>query len=198
MPEIVFIMGKSASGKDKIYKNLLSDDELNLKPIIMYTTRPMRVGEKNGVEYYYVTDEFADDMIKQNKIVEMRSYDTVCGVWRYFTVDDGQINLYNKEKYIVIGTLEAYEKYCQYYGNQHFLPIYIEVDDGVRLSRALHREMKQKQPRYDEMCRRYLADMKDFAEENIEKNHIKVRYYNNGELSDCINNIKSAIKNCDI
>lgn len=46
MPEIVFIMGKSASGKDKIYKNLLSDDELNLKPIIMYTTRPMRVGEK--------------------------------------------------------------------------------------------------------------------------------------------------------
>ena len=54
-------------------------------------------------------------MIEQNKIVEMRSYHTVCGVWRYFTVDDGQINLYNKDKYIVIGTLEAYEKYCQYY-----------------------------------------------------------------------------------
>jgi len=194
MPEIVFIMGKSATGKDKIYKNLIKDNELFLKPIIMYTTRPMRDGEKNGVEYYFVDDAFADNMIKQNKVVEMRCYNTVCGVWRYFTVDDGQINMYNRDRYIVIGTLEAYEKYCKYYGKQHLLPIYIEVDDGLRLSRALQREMKQKNPRYDEMCRRYLADLKDFTEENIEKNHIHKRYYNNGALEDCINEIKAAIQ----
>ena len=40
--------------------------------------------------------------------------------------------------------------------------------------------------------------MKDFAEENIEKNHIKVRYYNNGKLSDCINNIKQLLGNYNI
>ena len=52
MPEIAFIMGKSASGKDKIYKNLIEDESLKLNTVILYTTRPMRAGEKEGVEYY--------------------------------------------------------------------------------------------------------------------------------------------------
>ena len=51
MPEIVFIMGKSASGKDNIYQRLADDRELGLKKIIMYTTRPMRAGETQGGEY---------------------------------------------------------------------------------------------------------------------------------------------------
>ena len=55
MPEIAFLMGKSSSGKDNIFKALVGDKELNLKTVIMYTTRPMRAGEKEGVEYYYVT-----------------------------------------------------------------------------------------------------------------------------------------------
>ena len=52
MAEIAFIMGKSASGKDKIYMALCEDEELNLKTITMYTTRPMRSGETDGVEYH--------------------------------------------------------------------------------------------------------------------------------------------------
>lgn len=54
MPEIAFIMGKSASGKDKIYKNLIEDESLKLNTVILYTTRPMRAGETDGVEYYFV------------------------------------------------------------------------------------------------------------------------------------------------
>ena len=57
MPEIAFIMGKSASGKDKIYKNLIEDESLKLNTVILYTTRPMRAGETDGVEYYFVNDE---------------------------------------------------------------------------------------------------------------------------------------------
>lgn len=45
--------------------------------------------------------------------------------------------------------------------------IYIEVEDGERLARALHREGKQEEPRYEEMCRRFLADQVDFSEEKI-------------------------------
>ena len=59
MPEIAFLMGKSSSGKDNIFKALVGDKELNLKTVIMYTTRPMRAGEKEGVEYYYVDNEKA-------------------------------------------------------------------------------------------------------------------------------------------
>ena len=62
MPEIAFLMGKSSSGKDNIFKALVGDKELNLKTVIMYTTRPMRAGEKEGVEYYYVDNEKASEL----------------------------------------------------------------------------------------------------------------------------------------
>ena len=193
MPEIAFIMGKSASGKDKIFHRMVEDTELGLQTVVTYTTRPMRVGETDGMEYHFVTDEQALQMKAENKIVEMREYNTVYGVWRYFTADDGQIQLSQieptteeKRRYIVIGTLEAYEEFCKYYGKEHILPIYIEVDDGIRLSRALNREMKQEKPLYEEMCRRFLADAEDFKEENIQKAGIKKRFLNNGELEDCI------------
>lgn len=194
MPEIAFIMGKSASGKDKIYKYLTTQADLQLNTITMYTTRPMRVGETDGEEYHFVSDETARKMEQEDCIIEMRRYNTVYGEWKYFTADDGQIDLESGKKYIVIGTLEAYDRFCSYFGKEHILPIYIEVDDGIRLQRALHREMKQEMPKYSEMCRRFLADSADFSEENIAKSGITVRYYNNGELQDCIDEVADAIR----
>lgn len=52
MAEIFCILGKSASGKDSIYKKLLEDPTLDLTPVIPYTTRPMREGEREGVDYH--------------------------------------------------------------------------------------------------------------------------------------------------
>lgn len=125
MPEIAFIMGKSASGKDKIYKNLIEDESLKLNTVILYTTRPMRAGETDGVEYFFVNDETAVKMQESGRIVELREYNTVYGVWKYFTADDGQIDLNSGNRYLVIGTLEAYDKFCEFYGKQHIMPIYI-------------------------------------------------------------------------
>lgn len=42
MGKIFYIMGKSASGKDKIYSRLLANEQINLKKLILYTTRPIR------------------------------------------------------------------------------------------------------------------------------------------------------------
>ena len=56
MGKIILIMGKSSSGKDHIYKGLLKNSSLNLKKVVLYTTRPMRQGEQDGVQYYF-TDE---------------------------------------------------------------------------------------------------------------------------------------------
>lgn len=193
MPEIAFIMGKSSSGKDKLFKALSEDEELNLQKVIPYTTRPMRVGEKQGIEYNFVTDGQADEMLAAGRVIEMRTYNTVHGVWKYFTADDGQIEL-GRDRYIIIGTLEAYEKFLKYFGKEHLLPIYIETEDAVRLQRAMKREAKQAEPDYAEMCRRFLADCEDFSEENINKCEISRRFYNNGELEDCLNEIKEAIK----
>lgn len=193
MPEIAFIMGKSASGKDKIFKQLAVDEMLHFKTITMYTTRPMRNGETEGIEYHFVSEEQAEIFEKENKIIEMRCYHTMHGIWKYFTVDDGQIDLKSGNRYIVIGTLEAYDKFCRYYGKAHIMPIYIEVEDSIRLTRALNREMKQESPKYAELCRRFLADEKDFSEENLKNAAITKRFYNNGALEDCIGEIRQAI-----
>ena len=187
-------MEKSASGKDRIYRELSEDKALGLNKITMYTTRPLRSGEAEGREYHFVDDDTAKRLENENKIIEIRCYDTVFGVWKYFTADDGQIDLASGKRYIVIGTLEAYDKFCEYYGNEHIMPIYIEVDDGVRLIRAVKREMEQKNPHYEELCRRFLADAKDFSEENIRKSGITRRFANNGEFDDCVDEIRQALK----
>ncbi|MGN0480412.1 MAG: guanylate kinase [Lachnospiraceae bacterium] len=190
MNEIIFIMGKSSTGKDTIFGQLLQDKDMGLKGVVLYTTRPIRSGETNGVEYNFVSDERADELLKTGKVIEMRTYQTVYGPWRYFTADDGQINLKSGERYIVIGTLEAYSDFVKYFGQEHILPIYIEVDDGIRLQRALDRERQQEKPKYAELCRRFLADCQDFSEEKIKAAGIDRRFYNNGDIKECIEAIK--------
>ena len=56
MGKMIYLMGKSSTGKDTVYRKLLSWKEMNLKRIVPYTTRPIRIGEKEGNEYTF-TDE---------------------------------------------------------------------------------------------------------------------------------------------
>ena len=95
--------------------------------------------------------------------------------------------------YLGIGTLESYVKMREYYGEEALCPIYIEVEDGERLARALNRERSQKTPRYEEMCRRFIADQSDFSEENILNAGIEKRFQNIN-LDDCVKEIANYIK----
>lgn len=192
MYKIACIMGKSGVGKDHIYQALLSDEELGLKKVVMYTTRPMRSGEQEGVEYHFTDEETVHKFQKESRIIEMRTYETVQGPWRYFTVDDGQVDL-NEGRYLVIGTLEVYASYVKHYGKDVVMPIYIEVEDGLRLERALKREKKEVHPKYKEMCRRFLADCEDFSREKLEENGITKAYGNNGAIEECIEEVKRDI-----
>lgn len=176
MGKIFYLMGKSSSGKDTIYKELLQGFP-KMKRIVLYTTRPRREGECDGVEYFFTDEEKLQQFRKQGQLIEERSYHTQYGVWSYFTADDGQINL-RQEDYLVIGTLESYRAMKEYFGAESLVPLYIEVEDGLRLTRALEREKRQSQPRYDELCRRFLADSKDFSEENLRAAGIEKRFQN--------------------
>lgn len=191
MGKIFYIMGKSSSGKDTIYKKLISDESLGFNEIIGYTTRPIREGETDGKEYFFVSEEKMNDIKNAGKIIEHRAYNTVYGVWNYFTADDGQIN-FEKNDYLLIGTLESYENICKYYGKDVMVPIYVYVEDGLRLERALMREKMQSTPKYAEMCRRFLADDSDFSEENIQRNNIDTRF-ENIDLEQCLKEIKEYI-----
>ena len=192
MGKIFYIMGKSSSGKDTIYKRLLEDPELELRNIILYTTRPMRQGEQPGREYYFVNEETFREYEEQGKIIEARTYQTVYGPLIYFTADDGQIQM-EKRNYLGIGTLESYICMKEYFGEENLCPLYIEVEDGERLKRAIHREELQTEPKYAEMCRRFLADEEDFSEENLKRAGI-VRRFQNMELESCVNELKNCIQ----
>lgn len=186
------LMGKSSSGKDTIYKRLLTQKNVPLKTIVPYTTRPIRAGEQNGVEYHFTDEEGFQRFLKQGRIVEARAYDTCYGIWRYFTVVDEGIDL-SSHSYVLIGTLEAYDQLCKFYGEDKVLPIMIELDDGVRLQRALDREKAQDHPKYEELCRRYLADTQDFSEERLSQSKIDRTFYND-QLDKCLNEITAYLQ----
>ena len=191
MGKIVCLMGKSSTGKDTIYKKMLESGNIPFQRIVPYTTRPIRAGETEGQEYHFVDEAGFQALKVEGKIIEDREYHTIHGLWRYFTVDDENIRA--EEDYLLIGTLEAYVKLRDYFGENRMLPVLIELNDGVRLQRALTREMSQKQPKYEEMCRRFLADSADFSEEKIAEAGIGVRFENN-DLDRCIAEIEKYIK----
>lgn len=191
MSKIFCIMGKSATGKDTIYKRLLQNSELGLKRIVSYTTRPIREGEKEGEEYHFTDVKNLELLKQQGKIIECRSYDTIHGIWNYFMVKDNQIDL-TQNDYLVIGTLESYLKIKDYFGEDHVVPIYIELEDGERLTRALDREKTQSKPKYEELCRRFLADCQDFSDEKLKEAGIH-RFYVNNDLENCLSEVEKDI-----
>ena len=185
-------MGKSASGKDTIYKLLKEDESLNLKQLVPYTTRPMRAGEVEGEAYHFVTEAQFKELLQKGRVIEHRSYNTVHGLWRYFTVADAQIDL-SKDSYLLIATLEAYVSVLSYFGADKVVPVLVTLDDGVRLERALSRERQQDNPKYEEMCRRFLADSEDYSEEKIQMAGI-TRFFENNEAKEVAAEIAAYIK----
>lgn len=194
MGKIFYVMGKSSSGKDTIYNMLINDRDLKLDTIVGYTTRPMRENEESGREYFFVNEDDLNALEKKGKVIEKRGYSTIYGMWYYFTVDDG--NILDNNNYVLIGTLESYEKIRKYYGEKSVIPLYIDVEDGERLIRAINREKLQTVPKYEEMCRRFLADQKDFSAENLSRLGID-RKFNNQILDECYSYIKRYIQSVE-
>ena len=184
---IYYLLGKSCSGKDTIYKRLKP-----LKPewleVTRYTTRPIRDGETDGDAYFFIDDQKLESLEKAGKVIEMQTYQTVYGPWKYATIDDGQINRTSGKDYLMIGVLTSYVGTRDYFGRDYVTPLYIEVPDEIRLARAEAREMTQKVPKLAEMHRRFQADQKDFSEENLRAAGI-TRRYQNLDLDKCIDEI---------
>ncbi len=192
MGKIFYITGPSSVGKDTVFKRILEKKDLKLKKIVMYTTRPIREGEQDGMEYHFVKEEELKRLELENKVIEKRVYDTCHGLWTYFTVINKEITL-QKQDFLMIGTVESFVKTKVYLGKENVIPILITVDDGTRLQRALTRELAEEHPKFQEICRRYLADAEDFSKEKIKDAGIK-KDFKNYDLEVCISEIVAYIK----
>ncbi len=74
----VVISGPSGSGKGTIVKELLKKYGGKLELSVSATTRPPRVGEMHGREYYFISNEEFEKRIAQGEILEYTSY---CGAY---------------------------------------------------------------------------------------------------------------------
>ena len=80
----------------------------------------------------------------------------------------------------------------EYYGKEKLIPLYVTVDDGVRLERAIARERQQQEPKYTELCRRFLADEADFSPERLAELDV-TEAFENQELEACVQAIADRI-----
>lgn len=190
MGKLYVFMGKSASGKDTLYREI-GRRHPELHPVVTYTTRPIRAGETEGKEYHFVTEGILRDMERAGRVVECRCYTTVKGPWYYFTAEDGQID-FERGDFCLISTLEGYEKICSFYGAENVVPLYLEVPDFVRIERSLARESRQPEPCVAEVCRRYLADEEDFSRERREKAGITSSIFNE-DINSAIRQIEEIL-----
>ena len=166
---------------------------VSVRTVQYYDTRNILIPSElsEGGRRLY-SEEDVKRLEDEGKIVELRAYDTVYGIWKYFTVNDGNLSL-DKENYLMIGTLEAYVKIRDYFGKDVTVPIYVEIDDGERLARALKRERQPENQKYEEMCRRFLADAADFSEDKIKEAGIERRFQND-DLENTLLEIKEYIE----
>lgn len=147
---IYVFVGKAASGKDSIVRGLV---DMGYKKIISHTTRPMRAGEKNGVDYWF------EDNVEYDNALCLKSYTVADGsVWRYwFDKDEIMSAIKSDETYLCIADQDgAFE--LEKFGAEI---IYIYVPLKERLRRYWIRESKNDKPDYNEVIRRVFADEDD-------------------------------------
>lgn len=157
----LILCGKSGSGKDTILKRLC---KRGFTPIVSLTSRPIREGETNGVEYNFVSRELFESLIRDKRLIEYRTYNTLVGgvedTW-YYGLEKTDVDL--SKDYVVILDINGAESFMQYYGQENCFCIYIDACDEIRTERA------KKRGSYDETewNRRMEADEKDFSYKNL-------------------------------
>lgn len=162
----LILCGKSASGKDTIAKRL---SRRGFEPLISYTSRPMRDGEKEFVDYVFLTKQDFEQRIKEGRFIEYRSYKTLVNgnedVWYYGTPKRDLIDMLTAEKdFVIVLDLDGAKVFMDYYGRENCFCVSIEASDSTRTERAMKRGS------FDgtEWDRRVEADFEAFSEERVE------------------------------
>lgn len=192
MGRIYIFTGKSASGKDTAAKGVLRELSGMLRPLVRYTTRPIREEETEGREYHFVTTKDLERLRTEGQVIECQTYQTVKGPWSYFTVKDEETDP-DRWNYVTIGTLPVISNMRKFFRDDEIAPIYLYEEDGERLVRAVRREQAEDHPDYREVCRRFLADEEDYSEENRKKAGIEVSFENR-EISETIQEVSDWIR----
>lgn len=184
---ITVLVGQCCSGKDSIARELIKN--YGYKRVVSNTTRPMRTGEKEGVDYY-----FWDELPFNRDVVSLKEYHTAQGTWYYwFEVDDIKEAGESDENYIAIADVDG-AMFFEEYGAKI---IYISSDFRLRFKRYYNRVSRDENPDYKEMARRLLVDLDAFEKFEYDA-MVKHRYSwvinQDKPLSSVVNEVNDLIK----
>lgn len=158
MRKLFTIMGKASTGKDTLTKML--HEKMELPIALSFTTRPMRNGETQGVEYDFITEKDFWDMHGCDLLAEYTSYDVAGGETWYYGLTREELE---KSDYVlVIVNPDGFNQIKEIYGDK-VCSILIDAPADVRIKRYLDRDIVT-ETKAEECCRRFLADQKDFKD----------------------------------
>jgi guanylate kinase len=161
MAKFIILCSKSAAGKDSIQSALL-DSIPYLKPIISSTSRPKRENEVEGREYHFLSQKEMEDLLYSDKLIESRTYDVENGDTWIYGVADTAIDLETDNIYVGILDIRGLHQFTSYVGKDNVISFYIDASAKTRMLRSLEREPNMSDEQVMEVCRRALADDKDF------------------------------------
>ncbi len=182
---LTIIMGKTCSGKNAVVSELV---KRGWSQIITYTSRPKRRGEKNGREYWYVSEDDFTSKIKSGYFAEWKSYDVNGKTWYYGSPTEEIIeaSLDDKNNVIILtpqGVVDVLAILKRYVVDYQINIIYLYANHNTILKR-----LKSRRDKNDSIERRMKADDDDFA--NAVSLADKIVYNNE---SDSITNVADKI-----
>ena len=189
----LILLGKSAAGKDAIAKRLC---RRGFEPLVSYTSRPMRDGEKDFVDYVFLTKQDFEQRIKEGRFIEYRSYKTLVNgkedIWYYGTPKRDIDDMLSAEKdFVIVLDLEGAKAFTDYYGEENCLCCYVGADRGTRTERAMKRGSFDK----TEWERRLEADDLAFPEDRLlEETDIAVYNGPFTSISSCVSKIIDCVE----
>lgn len=138
------IVGKAASGKDFLRKRLMGK---GMRFGISHTTRPPRVGEEHGRDYFFVSNDKFKQLIEENQMVEYQEFNG----WYY------GMTIQNWEKAdVVILNADAVGQLSEDI-KSNCLIMYLDIDRSIREKRMVDRRDAD-----DSLQRRMDADEEQF------------------------------------
>lgn len=177
MYNIIALIGEAGSGKDYVLQNILNSKKSYLfNEIISCTTRPIREGEVEGVNYYYLTPEQFADKVLNCEMIEATNFNDWFYGTSYDSLRTGVINIgvFNPDGIRILLDNQ----------NINLIVFKISCSDKTRLLRQLNRE---ENPNVDEIVRRYGTDKKDFS--HLDFNYIELKNENSDDLLNILHTI---------
>jgi len=177
---MIVLVGPSASGKTEIAKLLIKNH--GFSKFVTTTTRPMRVGEINDVDYHFISSEDFKRYIKENRFIEYVNYNAnFYGTYKD-EISDDKVLIVEPKGHKAFNDLN----------NPRIISFFIDSPKSVREARMIERKDKP-----DDIYKRLSLDDAYFAES---KNHVNEVVLNDGlksleEITEYIfNSYKSMLK----